>query len=288
MIFLKGKIKSEWLIDALYITVGCSIYAAAVIGLIEPNEISPGGFTGIAAVLNFLWGLPIGTVVFVLNIPLLILIYKNFGGGFVIKTAAATFIMSLTLSIAEVFMPVYHLDGILASVFGGVLSGFGLSLALIRGATTGGADAIAKLVNKRFTHFPIGRLIMFIDLAVIVLSAAVYGNIESALYSAITIYVSGKVIDAVLYGGERGKMVYVITSHPRRVATAIYNAIKRGVTKIDVSGGYTGEKRAMLLCAVRIHEVGAVLRTVSRTDASAFTVVAEVGEIIGQGFKKSS
>ena len=284
---MKVKIKSERLKDLVYFIVGCMIFSFGVISIIEPNEISPGGFTGIATVFNYWWGLPVGVTVFVLNIPLLILLYKNFGGSFIIKTAAATFILSMSLSIAEAVLPLFRLDGILAAVFGGLLTGFGLSLVLLRGATTGGADAVAKLINKRYTQIGVGRIIMLTDLAVIALSVIAYGNIESALYSVVTIYVSSRVIDAVLYGADKGKMVYIITKKQDEVSSAIYSALQRGVTKIDAEGGYTGEKRVLLLCAVRIHEVGSVLRSVADADNTAFTVVAEVGQIIGEGFRKN-
>lgn len=284
---MKVKIKSERLKDLAYFIVGCMVFSFGVISIIEPNEISPGGFTGIATVFNYWWGLPVGVTVFVLNIPLLILQYTNFGGSFVIKTAAATFILSMSLSVAEAVLPLFRLDGILAAVFGGLLTGFGLSLVLLRGATTGGADAVAKLINKRYTQIGVGRIIMLTDLVVIALSVIAYGNIESALYSVVTIYVSSRVIDAVLYGADKGKMVYIITKKQDEVSSAIYSALRRGVTKIDAVGGYTGEKRVLLLCAVRIHEVGSVLRSVADADAAAFTVVAEVGQIIGEGFRKN-
>ena len=284
---MKSKFKSERFTDFCYFLIGSIVFSVGVISVIEPNEISPGGFTGIATVLNYWLNLPVGITVFVLNIPLFILQYKHFGGSFIIKTAAATFILSCTLSVAEYVLPVFKLDGILAAVFGGVMTGFGLSLVLLRGATTGGADAVAKLVNKKYSHFPVGRIIMFIDLGVIVLSVIAYKNIESALYSIITIYASSKIIDALLYGADKGKMVYIITAFPDKVSSAIYSALNRGVTKIDAYGGYTGDKKVLLLCAVRIHEVGALLRSVTSADGTAFTVVADVGQIIGEGFRRN-
>ena len=284
---MKSKFKSERFTDFWYFLIGSIVFSVGVISVIEPNEISPGGFTGIATVLNYWLNLPVGITVFILNIPLFILQYKHFGGSFIIKTAAATFILSCTLSVAEYLLPVFKLDGILAAVFGGVMTGFGLSLVLLRGATTGGADAVAKLVNKKYSHFPVGRIIMFIDLGVIVLSVIAYKNIESALYSIITIYASSKIIDALLYGADKGKMVYIITAFPDKVSSAIYSSLNRGVTKIDAYGGYTGDKKVLLLCAVRIHEVGALLRSVTVADNTAFTVVADVGQIIGEGFRRN-
>lgn len=285
---MKKILKNGTIIDALFWAAGCFIYATAVTVLLGPNEISPGGFTGISTVFNSLFGIPAGAVLIVLNIPVFIIQKKVFGSGSIVKTAAATVLLSVFLDLTEQLLPKYHLDGILASVFGGILSGLGLSLVMLRGATTGGADVIAKLINKKYRHFPVGRAIMFFDFAVIVLTALVYRNVESAMYSVITIYASSKVIDTMLYGGNRGKIVYIITSNEREVSAAIFSALRRGVTKINVTGGFTGEKRHMLMCAVRIHEVAAVLRAVNSADPNSFTVIAEAGEIIGEGFRRNS
>ena len=282
---MKRLFKNGIIADFLFWAVGCFIYASAVTVLLDPNKISPGGFTGISTVVNSVFGIPAGTVLLFLNIPLFIIQYKAFGGGFIVKTATATVLLSFFLDLTEKLLPKYTLDGILASVFGGILSGLGLSLVMLRGATTGGADVIAKLINKKYRHFPVGRAIMFFDFAVILLTAFVYKNVESAMYSVITIYASSKVIDTMLYGGNRGKIVYIITSLEHEVSASIFAALRRGVTKISVTGGFTGEKRHMLMCAVRIHEVATVLRAVNSSDPNSFTVIAEAGEIIGEGFK---
>ncbi len=288
VIFLKTKLKSEWILDIVFFILGSAAFSFGVVSLIEPNEISPGGFTGIATVFNLWWGMPIGITVFALNIPLLILQFKKFGGSFIIKTAAATFMLSLILDIGEAVFPHILLDGILAAVFGGIMCGFGLSLVIMRGATTGGADAVAKLVNSRFPHFAMGKIIMLTDLFVILLSVFAYKNIEIGMYSVITIFVSTKVIDAAIYGADSGRMVYIVTDNPQGVSQAIYGTLKRGVTVLDAKGGYTGKKRALLLCAVRLPQVSIVLKCVNATDKSAFTVVTEVGQIIGEGFRKNT
>jgi uncharacterized membrane-anchored protein YitT (DUF2179 family) len=280
------KIKSERLKDLAYFIVGCMVFSFGVISIIEPNEISPGGFTGIATVFNYWWGLPVGVTVFVLNIPLLILQYTNFGGSFVIKTAAATFILSMSLSVAEAVLPLFRLDGILAAVFGGLLTGFGLSLVLLRGATTGGADAVAKLINKRYTQIGVGRIIMLTDLVVIALSVIAYGNIESALYSVVTIYVSSRVIDAVLYGADKGKLIYIITDEPKSICREINVKLKRGVTALNGFGGYTRKEKEVLLCSVRKYEITAVYDIIRTFDPVAFVIVSDAAEITGQGFRK--
>lgn len=278
--------KKRYVTDVLYWVTGCAIYSFAVAALISPNKISPGGFTGVATALSHLLGVPSGTVLLALNIPLLIFAFKKMGGGFILKTVAVTFLLSFSLNIAENIVPEFVVNPVLASVFGGIMSGFGLSLILLRGATTGGVDIVAMLINSKKPHFSLGRIIMLFDFGVIALAALTYGNIESALYSIITIYVASQIIDSVLYGGDRGKIVLVVTGKGRRIAELIGSVLKRGATVISATGGYTGENKAMLFCAVRKYEVAPLLSLIREIDETAFITVSDAGEIIGQGFKK--
>ena len=281
------KLKSVYAVDFLTWLVGSAIYAAAVTVFLTPNEISPGGFTGIATVLNFVTGVSAGTILFLLNIPLLILQYIKFGGGFVVKTTAATFLVSFSLNITERLLPKLIIDSVLASLFGGILSGLGLSIVFLRGATTGGVDVIAKLINMKYRHISVGRVILFSDFSVVILNALVHRNIESALYSLISIYASTKIIDSILYGADKGKMVLVITEKGEQITTLIFEKLYRGVTVLDGYGAYTKKEKNVLLCAVRIHEVSALHKIILSTDKNAFVLVADVGEILGEGFKIS-
>lgn len=277
---------NRYIKDILYWVVGCGIYSFAVASLLTPNEISPGGFTGVATAVSFLSGLPSGTILLALNIPLLIIAFKNLGGGFILKTVAVTFLLSFSLNLAENISPKFQVNPILAAVFGGIISGFGLSLILLRGATTGGVDVIAMLINSKKRHFSLGRIIMLFDFGVIVLSALCYGNIESALYSVITIYAASQIMDGVLYGGDRGKILFIVSQKGDRIAQLVGSVLGRGVTVMSAKGGFTGNENNLLLCAVRKHEVATLLEIVNNTDENAFTVVSDAGEIIGQGFKK--
>lgn len=275
-----------FIIDILFYVLGSGIYSAAVIMFLSNNEISPGGVTGVATVLNYLFDLPIGTVVFVLNIPVLVLGFIKFGGIFIVKTSVVTVLVSVILDIFEVTLPQIKIDLILAAVFGGILMGLGLSLVMLRGGTTGGVDIIAKLINRRFPHIGVGRLMLFIDASVVAVSALVYKNMQSALYSVVALYASSKITDLMLYGADKGKIVYVITSDIQYIVREITDVVKRGVTVIDVVGGYTGESKKMIMCTVRRNEVSAVYRAVLSHDKGAFIVVGEAGEIFGEGFKK--
>ncbi len=282
---MKRKQLFSFLIDLLFYIAGGMIYSVAVLLFLTENEISPGGLTGIATILNYLFSLPIGTVVFILNIPLLAAGFIKFGGVFIAKTAVATAVMSLTLDISGLFMPKMKIDPILAALFGGLLMGLGISLFMLRGATTGGTDIIAKLINCKFPHLTVGRLMLAADAAVVGLSALVYKNMESALYAVIAIYASSRVMDLILYGADRGKIIYVITDNAKELSDSIMSLINRGVTLLDVTGAYTGTKRQMLMCTVRRHEVAAVCRLATSCDKNAFIIVGEAGEVLGEGFK---
>lgn len=282
---MKRKQLFSFLIDLLFYIAGGMIYSVAVLLFLTENEISPGGLTGIATILNYLFSLPIGTVVFILNIPLLAAGFIKFGGIFIAKTAVATAVMSLTLDISGLFMPKMKIDPILAALFGGLLMGLGISLFMLRGATTGGTDIIAKLINRKFLHLTVGRLMLAADAAVVGLSALVYKNMESALYAVIAIYASSRVMDLILYGADRGKIIYVITDNAKELSDSIMSLINRGVTLLDVTGAYTGTKRQMLMCTVRRHEVAAVCRLATSCDKNAFIIVGEAGEVLGEGFK---
>lgn len=282
------KNTSKNLVDIIYFVVGAIIYSIAVNMFISPNGISPGGFTGVATVLNYIIRIPTGIMLFIFNIPVLILGYIKLGGMFIIKTSFVTALVSFCLDLSAKYLPPLKTDGILASLFGGILMGLGLSLVLLRGATTGGVDIIAKLINQKHRHLSVGKIILIADGIVILLAAIVYKNAESALYSIVAIYASTRVMDILLYGADKGKIIYVVTSQPDRICSEINNTVGRGVTRLSVVGGYTGESRTMLMCTVRAHEAAAVHDAIRLYDERAFIVVSDAGEIIGEGFRTAT
>ena len=277
--------KKEVAVDFLSYMIGCSLYSLAVTSLITPNKISPGGFTGLAAVLNYLTSFPTGVAVLIINIPVIVLGIIKLGGVFIAKTAVATGTLSLCLELSELFVPEFEINKILACIFGGILMGAGLSLCFRRGATTGGVDIIATLVNRRFRFLTVGKILLFSDIIVIGIASLVYRNIESGLYSIVAMYASSRVTDAVLYGADKGKIVYAVTDSPDEICKKVGEKLERGVTRISVVGGYTGDSHSMLMCTVRITEVAAVCNIIKEVDPGAFMVITDAGEIIGEGFK---
>ncbi len=273
-------------VDVLYFTAGGALYALSVNMFTAPNDILPGGFTGVGTLLNHLFSVPIGTTVFLLNVPLFLISFRKFGLPFILKTVCATFLMSALIDLCAPFLPVYSGDKLLSSLFGGILSGAGLGIVFLRGATTGGTDIVSKLLRLRFPALSMGRMVLLLDLAVIAASFFVYRSLESVLYSLVVIYVSAQCIDLVQTGFSHDKLLFIVTEKGEPAVREIVETLDRGVSILDVRGGYTGTERKMLFCAVRASDVVRVTKTVRETDANAFIVISEISDILGEGFKR--
>ena len=275
----------DYLYDMLFFLIGGMLYSVAIVCIIVPNGINSGGVSGISVILNHLFGVPIGTMTFLLNIPLLIAGFYSFGLKFIIKTAIAIAVSSTLLDITLAFAKPIFLEPLLCCVFGGIMLGAGIGIIFLRGATTGGSDIAAKLINKRWGHISVGRSILILDVFVIILTVIVYKNIEIGLYSVIALYVSSRVADMLLYGADSGKIILAISKKNKEISKGIMNELGRGVTFIESLGAYTGKPQKMLMCAVRKSEVGVVHKLIERIDRTAFIIVFDAGEIIGEGFK---
>lgn len=282
---MKKRIQTV-LFDLVCYFVGAFIFSAAVNMFIYPNEISPGGLTGVAAVFEYILLVPMSVSVLVLNIPILVLGFIKFGGGFILRTSVATVFVSLNLSLTEKLLPVFNIDKILAAIFGGILMGVGISLVMLRGATTGGIDIIAKLINNRFRHISVGKIILSVDAVVIILASLAYRNFESALYSVVAMYSASQILDLIVYGTDKGKLIYIITDEPKSICREINVKLKRGVTALKGFGGYTRKEKEVLLCSVRKYEITAVYDIIRTFDPAAFVIVSDAAEITGQGFRK--
>ncbi|MGI6265126.1 MAG: YitT family protein [Acutalibacteraceae bacterium] len=278
------------LIDALLYIVGSFSYAASVTLFSAPNHIAPGGVTGVATVINYVFPfLPIGVMILALNLPLLLAARLRLGRGFTVRTLITTLMVSVAVDVTDVLLQpfVFQGDKILTCIFGGVLSGFGLGLIFIRGATTGGTDIVARLLERRFPGMSIGRLILITDAVVVSGAAVVYRDVESALYAALFIFVSTAVIDAIVYGRGGGKMLLIMSTDPKAIARGIMDEMERGVTVLKSVSAYTGEERHVLLCAVSRSEVATLRRLVNRIDPAAFIIISSADEVRGLGFRPS-
>lgn len=280
----------EYLMDFLVCAAGSIIYGVSVSFFTAPNKIAPGGITGISTILYYLIHTPIGTMIFVLNIPLFILGLRFIGGTFMVKSIACTFMTSVAVDMLEAGMNFFHISAyhgndILAALYGGVISGVGLALVFLRGATTGGTDIASRLLKLKFRHVSMGRMMFIIDAFIILISAIAFKSIDSALYAMIAIFTSSRVIDSILYGADHGKMAIIISQNNDAIAKAIIHDMDRGLTILKGKGYYTGAEREVLMCAVRRHEAFKLRSLVRANDPSAFVIMCETDEVIGEGFK---
>lgn len=276
-------------LDYILIALGAVIYAASVAVFTSKNNIAPGGLTGVATILNYLFSFPIGVMIFAMNIPLFIWAFFENGKGFLIKTIIGTALVSVSIDLLSAVLPVYTGNVMLAAIFGGAASGLGLGIIFSRGGTTGGTDIIANNIHRRFPHISTGKLILATDAIVLTLAALVYGNIESALYAGITIFVSAKVIDAVTYGTSRGngKLLFIISDEADRISQEIIEKLGRGVTLLNGEGAYTGKDKRVIMCAARPQQVVKITKGVKIIDPNAFLVVTTANSIMGEGFHNS-
>lgn len=274
-------------IDFLYFSAGGALYALSVDMFTAPNGVLLGGFTGIGTILNYLFSVPIGTAVFLLNVPLFLTAFHKFGFRFIVKTVLATFLMSLFMDVFALFVPVYTGDKLLSALFGGILGGAGLGLVFLRGATTGGTDILSKLLRLRFPSFSMGRMVLLLDLAVIAVSFFVYKSLENVLYSLVVIYISAQCIDLVLSGFSHDKLLFMITEKGADAVREITSALDCGVSVLAVRGGYSEHARQMLFCAVRAGDANRVAKAVQELDGNAFIVITETAEIRGEGFYRA-
>lgn len=275
-------------IDYLIIAVGAVLYALSVVVFTSPNNIAPGGFTAVATMLNFMFSLPIGTFIFLMNIPLFIWGAIENGLNFLTKTIIGTAFVSVAIDVLTPFVPVYTGDTLLAAIFGGILNGIGLGFIFYRGGSTGGTDIIALNIHKHMPYVSMGNIILIADFVILVMAFFVYNSFESVLYAIIAIFVSIKVIDTISYGTSRGngKLMFIITNKYDELSKTIMNNLERGVTLLDGEGAYSGEKKRVIMCAVRPQQVYRIQNSVKSIDENAFIIVTTAGTIRGRGFAR--
>ena len=267
------------------ITLGSIIYAAGFDAFIKPNHIAPGGFIGIAVVLNHYFSMiHIGALVIIMNIPFLIVAVKRIGWHFLFGTILGTFLSSIFVDSFVPYLPPLSKDPFLATIYGGFLMGAGIGIIFRFYGSTGGSDLLGQIIYD-YTGLPFGQAMMIFDVIVIITAGVVFKNINISLYSIIAELVSNKTIDIVQSGLTFSKAVYIITQKPILVKTVILNEIKRGVTEITAMGGYTGEIKKVLLVVVPHAEVSKIKKVVKDTDPESFVIISELSEVIGRGFK---
>jgi len=276
--------KLSILMDYLLVLIGAAIIAISFNVFLLPNQVASGGVSGISTILKAVFGWEPAYVQWAFNIPLfiagIIFLGKQFGAKTFVGTAFLPFVVFLT----KHWEP-WTLNPLLGALFGGMGVGLGLGIVFRGKASTGGTDLAAQILHK-YTGFTLGRCVVFFD-GLIVLTAAVVFDIEKALYALIGLYVTSKTIDFIQVGFGRSKMAMIITSKQEEVRTGILHKIDRGVTKLSAYGGFTEHERPVLMCVVDQTEFTKLKQLVKTIDPSAFVVVMDAAEVLGEGFKRA-
>ena len=266
------------------ITLSCALYAVGFNWCFDPNHLSVGGFTGVAQIINFfIPQAPIGTIIVVLNLPLFILSWKKVGRQWLYATLYATLVSSGMIDLLAGVYTFRPMAPMLAAIYGGVIVGLGCGLMLRYSATTGGTELAARLLKLKFPWLPMGKLILIPDGVVLALTAIAFQRLETALFGAVALYVSSKVMDTVLYGLNASKVAYIISNHWQKISDAIL-AYDRGVTILNATGAYSGSEKHVLMVAFRQREIVEIKEIVHEADPAAFLIVCDAHDVLGEGF----
>ena len=268
----------------ILIAAAALIYAAGISLFLDPNQLAPGGVTGIAVILNRLVYVETGTLYFLLNVPIVLLGIWKFGIRFIAKTAYAIVMVSFFTNLLGRMEPLTD-DLLIAAVAGGILIAVGVGFIFRAGATTGGTDIIIKILRQKYRHLKTGFLFLCTDVMIVSLSALVFRDLEVAFYALLTVIVSGKALDYVLYGGDVAKMIFIITEKPEEIGKRLMNELGVGITYLNGQGGWTGNEKKVVFSMVPNRLGAEVQDIVKHEDPAAFMVVTSANEIYGEGYK---
>ena len=274
------------------ILVGTAVMALAIQCIYDRVGLVTGGFTGLTIIIRNITksvisgGIPLWFANIVLNIPVFIYSYVKFGKKFVGRTLFATIMLSVWLYI----IPGVDLSGddyLLAALFGGVFTGVGMGIVLRAGATTGGTDMVAALIQTKMRHYSVVQIMQVMDAAIVIAGLYVFG-LRSTLYAVVSIFVSTKVSDGFLEGFKNSKAALIITNHYKEVAARVMDELGRGVTGMDAKGMYTQDYKCVLYCVVSRKEIVQLKEIVNDVDPDAFVIVSDGGDVLGEGFMEYS
>ena len=273
----------------IIITLSSVLYAIGIAFFLNPNQLAPGGVSGIAIILKkvfpFLPG--VGMLILIINIPILILGAWKFGIRFVLSTIYTLFISSVVIDIAPSLTNItsFTNDRMLASIIGGGLFGFAMGVMFRMETTTGGMDVLVKLVKQKRPHLKTGQIYLLMDVVILAASALAFHNIEVALFAAIAIYVSSVVMDKAIYGGDEATLVYIISNRRKIVAVRMMQELEVGVTMIRGMGAYSNHDTEIIMCVMRKQTLTKVRNILKEVDPDAFMIVTSANEVFGEGFK---
>lgn len=277
-----------WYVDYLFIFMGTGIMALAIQCIFEPIGLVTGGFSGIAIIIRKMTagivegGVPLWLTNLALNVPVFIVALIIKGRKFLGRTVIGTVLLSFWLYV----IPQVDLtqgDYMLSSVFGGVITGIGIGFVLLAKATTGGTDMVSALIQKYVRHYSVVQILQVIDGMVVLAGLYVFG-LKPALYAIVAIFITSKVSDALMEGMKYSKAAFIITDCYKEIADAIMTQLDRGLTGLDATGMYSGDKKTVLYCVVSKKEIVELKDIVAKIDPKAFVIVTDAREVFGEGF----
>ena len=276
------------LIWFLKILAGCALFGAGFSLFLEPNDLNAGGISGLAMMaVHLLKFGSVGTVTMLMNLPLFILggikVGRKFFVGSLVGMAASSLLLDLFA-----LVPNPGTEPLLAALYGGLLCGIGLGIVFLTGASTGGSDIVVRLLKLKYENVPIGTINIIFDATVVILTGLVFWDVSKALYSGVTIFVSGQVIDAVVYRFDYSKVALIISKEHERIAREIGIKLDRGATYLNGEGSYSRNEMKVILTVVKKQQVAELKRLVMDIDEGAFVVVQEAHQVLGEGFSRYS
>lgn len=283
----KDETVADYFVKYMIITVASFFYGVGVTLFLDPNNVIPGGVTGIAMILNRFTNVPIGTLILIINIPILLLGLKKFGIRFLISTIYATAVVSFFTDLLQPYGALTD-SMLLSSLMGNVLIAVSLAVVFRMGATTGGMDIIVKLLRLRFPHIKTGTLFFLADIVIICSFGILFQNMDATIYALIGIVVMSVVFDNVMYGRDEAKMIYIVSDYSNMIAKRILSELDIGVTYLEGQGAYSGKRQNIILCVMRKNKSIRVEEIVKETDRNAFLIITNATEIYGEGYKDIS
>ena len=281
----KGIKTIAWFAKIMF---GCALFAFGFAFFLEPNDLNAGGISGLAMMFVHLTGFgTVGLITLLTNLPLFVIGGIKVGRKFFIGSLAGMTVSSLLLD-AFSLLPPPEIEPLIAALYGGLLCGIGLGIVFSAGASTGGSDIIVRLLKLKYENVPIGTINIIFDATVVVLTGLVFWDISKALYSGVTIFVSGQVIDAVVYRFDYSKVAMIITKEHEKIAREIGEKLDRGATYLNGEGSYSRREIKIVLTVVKKQQVAELKRLVMELDPDAFVVVQEAHQVLGEGFSRYS
>ena len=280
---MKVNIK-EILIECIETIIGTAIMAIGISLFLLPNQLSSGGFSGIATITYYLLNIPVGTMVLALNIPLFIMAFFKIGKSFFFKSLLGTISLSVFIDFFEKFTPLTQ-DRFLACIYGGIIIGVGTAIVLRSKSSSGGTDLISNIIREYNHKIRMGTVIVIVDTIIIALNIIFFRELEIGLYSAIAIYLDGKMIDIIFEGIYFTKLLFIISDKNEQIAETIGEKIKKGSTGLYGKGMYSNQDKLILVCAAPRSDIAKIKELARDIDSHCFIILSNAREVFGEGFK---